>query len=172
MAADSLEIANLALSLIGEASIVTLDNSTPSGRAASLHYLPVRDALLRSHPWNFAQVRAQLTADIIAPLFDWGYAYTMPAACLCLTEINGIPVAEPRTDYLIEGRKILTNTSTLVAAVSTINIIYTSNAPAVPTYDPLFVEILTLKLAIAIADKITQSKSKASELTQQLERIS
>lgn len=237
MAADALEIANLALSLIGEAPITVLDNTTPAGRACNLHYLPVRDALLRSHPWNFAQVRVALApapvteltcgttststavtttalgllvgqsvtgtgiptgatitvvnagvgftlsaaatvtdaanaltfgvywSDVTLPAFGWTYAYALPAACLAVTEINDLPVTDARTDYVIEGRKILTDSATC-------NLSYTSNAAAVSTYDPLFVEILTLKLGIAIADRITQSKSKAAELTQQLERIS
>jgi len=236
MASTDVEIANMALSLMGEATITSLSDSIAAARAMNLHFLPVRDALLRSHPWNFAQRRIALApapvtkltcgtalstavtttalgllvgqsvtgtgipagatitainpgvgftlsaaatvvsatnsltfgvyyADVTLPAFGWTYAYALPAACLCVTEINGLPVTDARTDFKIEGRKILTN-----AAVC--QLCYTTNAATVAEYDPLFVECLALKLAIATVSKITQSNSKAQELTQQLQSIS
>lgn len=240
MATTDVEIANMALSLMGEATITALSNSTAAARAMNLHYIPVRDALLRSHPWNFAQrrislapapvlkltanttlsttvvtttlgllvgqsvsgtniqantviaavnpgvnftlslipVTAAVTGNILTlgqyytsspsvtlPAFGWTYAYALPSACLCVTEINGLPVTDVRTDFKIEARTILTN-----AAVC--QLCYTTNAATVADYDPLFVECLALKLAIATVAKITQSNSKAQELTQMLERVS
>jgi hypothetical protein len=59
----AVEIANMALSLIGSANRITvLDGSgSEENRQCFLHYEPARDALLRSHSWNFAVTRVQIT---------------------------------------------------------------------------------------------------------------
>ncbi len=58
----SLDIANMALSLIGSANRLTvLDGTAPEeNRQCHLHYEATRDAMLRAHPWNFAIKRTRL----------------------------------------------------------------------------------------------------------------
>lgn len=48
------EICNLALAHLGEAPISSLSDDTTAGRACNQLYLITRDAVLRSHRWNFA----------------------------------------------------------------------------------------------------------------------
>lgn len=61
--ATDLDIAKMALSLIGHHSTdisALADSGSEAQRQCYLHYEPARDALLRSHPWNFATKRTKL----------------------------------------------------------------------------------------------------------------
>jgi hypothetical protein len=61
MAVTDVSIANMALSHVGQHNqIAALSDSTEAARQCNLHFEPVRDALLRSHPWNFAVKRVRL----------------------------------------------------------------------------------------------------------------
>src|SRR5437773_3351082 len=70
----------------------------------------VRDALLRSHPWNCAIKRSTLTPDTVAPA--WGYQsfFTWPADPYCLRILEIQNVGQP---YQIEGRKIAADGTSL-----------------------------------------------------------
>jgi hypothetical protein len=60
--ATSVDIANMALSLIGSANKLTVLDGTGNeeNRQCYLHYESTRDAMLRAHPWNFAIKRTKL----------------------------------------------------------------------------------------------------------------
>lgn len=61
-----IQIANLALSLIGGKEITALDATTQQGRVCLKWFAPTRDEVLASHPWNFATTRARLTLTWLA----------------------------------------------------------------------------------------------------------
>ena len=56
-----LQICNLALMSIGAAPLVALTDTTVQANVVNAWYEICRDALLRSHPWNFAEKWASLT---------------------------------------------------------------------------------------------------------------
>jgi hypothetical protein len=60
------QIANLALSLIGGKEITALDATTQQGRVCLKWFAPTRDEALASHAWNFATTRARLTLSWLA----------------------------------------------------------------------------------------------------------
>lgn len=165
MPSSDTEICNLALGHLGEGQIVSLADGSAAARACALHYGTVRDALLRSHRWNFAQDRATLAALASAPAFGWAYQYPLPVECLRVLEINGSEVNEPEThQYLIEGRKILTNASTA-------DVVYIRRIEDVTQYDALFVEAFALKLAVKLTESIRGTTGKTAELLQEYERL-
>jgi hypothetical protein len=57
-----LEIANLALNLIGGVKLTALDTTTKQGTVLSAWFDTSRDECLRGHPWNFATKRARLSS--------------------------------------------------------------------------------------------------------------
>lgn len=63
MAADSVELCNLALAHLGEAPITALNDGTARANACDRVYELVRDELLRSHRWNFAVARSALSEN-------------------------------------------------------------------------------------------------------------
>jgi hypothetical protein len=67
-----LQIANLALSLIGSKRITTFgETTTEEGREINATYSFIRDEVLMEHPWSFAQKRAALVDMTRTDQDDW-----------------------------------------------------------------------------------------------------
>lgn len=231
MATTEVSICNAALAHLGEASITALTDDTARARACNQFYGPMRDAVLRSHRWNFAQDREALSlpwqtmtsvansgglvqvtkaghgfstgnrvqvkntsfADgawlvtvsstsvftldgsvwssgvvagsfVLAPDFGWGYEFTLPTACLRVLEVNGSEEGDNRFPWVVEGRKLLTNQDTA-------NLVYVKQVTDPTLFDPLFVDALSVKLAIKLSDTIRGATSKTEQLTADYERI-
>lgn len=62
---QELDIANLALSFIGDEQLASLDDVTPTAQRIRRAYEPTRDSLLESHQWNFAIERSLWTPDSV-----------------------------------------------------------------------------------------------------------
>jgi hypothetical protein len=86
--ASYVEICNIALSHIRGKSINALNESSIEAQQCSLHYLRLRDIVLRGVNWQFAKrtVVAQLLSD--SPL-EWTYAYNYPNDCLKIRKVTG-----------------------------------------------------------------------------------
>jgi hypothetical protein len=111
-------IANRALSLIGEPAISSLDDGTVAGRVIGLQYEVVRDSLLRSHPWDFAIERVELSREVDGPLFGWGYSFPLPSDCLRVIEFNAVDADKCSKSFGVEGDRLVTNsTSARIAYV-------------------------------------------------------
>jgi len=77
--ASETEIVNVGLRLIGGARITSLTDGSKNANVAKDIYDAVRDDLLRSHKWNFAEKLASLARLSTAPTFEFDYAYALPA---------------------------------------------------------------------------------------------
>jgi hypothetical protein len=160
MASSATDICNIALGHLGEARITSLEEDTTSARACALHYDQVRDQVLRSHRWNFAQTRATLTVLADEPAFGWDYQFQLPADCLRVLEVNDSEAGDWISDtFLIEGRKILTN-------ADEVNIVYVQRVTNVAAFDALFVDALAIKLAQVLSETIRGTTGKTAELAQ------
>lgn len=154
MASDT-SISNRALQKLGAARITSLSESSSEARACSSVYEVLRDAELRAHPWNFATARAQLSADAVSPAFGKANSFNLPVDCLKVLEDD---VNSLNKDWLIEGRKILTDEG------GPLNIRYTKKVVESQDMDPLFAEALACKMAIEMCEELTQSNSKKESL--------
>lgn len=165
MPSSETEICNLALGHLGEGRIESLQEESVAARACALHYVNVRDQVLRSHRWNFAQGRLTLPRLEDAPAFGWSYQYELPADCLRVLEFNGTEEGDVISEeYIIEGRRLLTNAATA-------NLVYLRRIENVAQFDALFVEALSAKLAIALSETIRGTTGKTEELTTMYERV-
>ena len=63
MALTAVNVANLALGRLGATAIVAFTDTDAEGVQCALHYEPTRDALLRSHSWQFASLWVELVLD-------------------------------------------------------------------------------------------------------------
>lgn len=155
MAAQSVTaICNRALQLVGSAQQITnLTDNSREARALNRAYDPCRRQELRSHPWNFAIKRAQLSNDTDAPAFDQQYAFTLPSDCIRVL----IP-DDASCDWQVEGRKIL-STSALP-----LNLRYIADITDPTVFDPGFCEVLAARIALAIVEDMTQSSAKQQAL--------
>jgi hypothetical protein len=152
------DIANMALSRMGEPAISDISENSPRAIACRTHYEIVRDSLLRSHPWNFAVGRAQLSATD-DPAFGWEFAYVLPADFLRLSTLNGKQADKCVTDYTLESGAILTNSSEA-------KVTYVRRITDPTLFDPIFTEVLVFRLASAVAMAINKESSVRDEMEQ------
>ena len=147
------DICNRALDKLGEAPITSLADDTKPARACNRAFEPLRDAVLRDHPWNFAMARAALAASTTAPA--WGYAaqYTLPVDCLRVVTVD------TTWPWTVEGGAILTD------AGAPLYIRYVRRQTDASQFDPLFAEALAARLAVELCEGLTQSNTKREAAT-------
>ncbi len=133
------------------ASVVDICNGALN-RLCNARFTQIRDGVFRSHPWNCLQKRVQLAADSTAPAWGFTQQYTLPADCLRV-----LTILDYDADYKIEGRKILTDNSSM-------KILYISRVTDPNEYDELLRETLSAALAADIAYAITSSNPTASNM--------
>lgn len=150
--ASVVEICNGALNQLGASTILTLTEDSKNARLCNARYANIRDAVFRHHPWNCLQKRLQLPADTEAPAWGFTTQFTLPADCLRLLRIF-----DYQSDHLVEGRKILSNSSTM-------KILYISRVTDPNEYDELLREVLSSALAADIAYAVTSSNPVATQM--------
>ena len=73
------DVANVALTLIGQPTITSRTDGSSTANTVDELFDEVRDDLLRSHPWNFATKRVKLAQSSTTPVFEFDFAYPLPA---------------------------------------------------------------------------------------------
>ena len=147
-------ICNGALNQLGATTILSLSEDSKNARLCNSRYTQVRDALFRTHPWNCLQKRLQIAADATAPAWGFKFAYTLPADCLRLLKI-----LDYDSNYKVEGRKILSNTSSM-------KILYVARVTDPNEYDELLRETLSASLSADIAFAVTSNNTTSQNMYQ------
>ena len=150
--ASTVDICNGALNQLGATTILSLTEDSKNARLCNSRYTQVRDGLFRTHPWNCLQKRVELAADTDAPAWGFSSAYTLPADCLRLLKI-----LDYDSNYKVEGRKILSNTSSM-------KILYIGRITDPNEYDELLRETLSASLAADIAFAVTSNNTTATNM--------
>jgi hypothetical protein len=150
--ASTVDICNGALNQLGATTILSLTEDSKNARLCNSRYTQVRDALFRTHPWNCLQTRLELAASTIAPAWGFTYAYTLPTNCLRL-----LRVLDYDSNYKVEGRKILSNASTM-------KILYISRITDPNEYDELLRETLSAALGADIAYAVTSNNTTSQNM--------
>lgn len=150
------DLANMALSRIGERRISDFSENTPAAIACRENLELVRDSLLRAHQWNFAITRADLSQGP-TPAFRWKYGYPVPADFLRLVTINGRDASKHPDDYDFESGVILTNDAEALVK-------YVRRVVDPSLFDPMFIDVLVYRLAAAIALPITSDIQKRDSM--------
>lgn len=151
----------MALTRCGAASITSLDDANDKARLCVEHYEPTVLAMLRRHPWNFAVKRVQLAEDSDEPVNEWDHQFILPSDPFC---VRVLQVNDGRDDYVIEGRKLLTD-------VETVYLRYVARVNEAE-FDPLFVEALAMQLAGKFAYRLQVSETLRGAILQELQQIS
>ncbi len=153
--ASKVSISNLALTILGADRITALEDNSENARRLTAIYDQCLEDVLRAHPWNFALVRQGLARLVSVPVFGYLYEYQLPGDCLRVIEVNdGTNLI---TDFKIEGRKLLTDDTT-------VNIKYIGNIIDPNQYTSQFIFVLSTRLASEIAYAVTNNKSTAELL--------
>jgi len=150
--ASTVDICNGALNQLGATTILSLTEDSKNARLCNSRFTQVRDAVFRSHPWNCLQKRVELAADTDAPAWGFSFAYTLPADCLRLLRI-----LDYDSNYKVEGRKILSNTSSM-------KILYIGRITDPNEYDESLRETLSAALGADIAFAVTSNNQTATNM--------
>jgi len=157
------EVANLALAMVGDERITSLETDTSEAASLCNQQLGlVRDTCLVQHPWNFAARRASLPALATAPAFEYGYAYRIPADCLRVLTLFSI---DPHQPWLREGDDILTDLP------APLRIRYIARVSDSGQWAPLFVDMVAATLAERLALPLSASQQNRAAIAQLQDRI-
>lgn len=169
-AASEVDIANRALSKLGDARITALTDDTKGARAMNHRFDFLRDEMQASYPWRFCMEIESLPAASVAPA--WGYArrFLLPSNCLRLVtlgeyQINvealgvqyrvGGSYAPSDAPFEVFGKYIHTDFS------APLKIVYIKQITDTTEFPDVFVEALASRLAYDAAEELTQSAGKA-----------
>lgn len=159
-------ICNMALMKCGAKPLISsLTEDTDNARICNLFYKAVRDAVLRSHPWNCALHRTTITALSDDPDSDWDHQYQLPTNPYCLRILQVGTLEVQPTRWTIEGRRLLTNENSPP-------IVYVKRITDTNEFDSLLIDALILKLAIKIAMPVSTDARIVKGLIDELESIS
>lgn len=148
------EIVNLALDLMGDEPVLDIADNNVRAKSTRRWYDISRKALLRAHTWSFAKKEIILAKDIATPAFSRAFQYSWPSDALRILMDN----TTDQRDFLIKGRKILTDVDT------SINIEYIADIESTTLFDDLFVVAFASLIAFRSVEKITGSDKKKAGL--------
>lgn len=153
MAQSAVDCCNSALQRLGATAIASFGDDSREARQCVIAYDSNRRAELRKHRWNFASKRAVLAPDAEAPAFDYLYQFTIPPDCLRVV----LPV-DHTCDWVLEGRKILTNNDTVL------KLRYVADITDVTQWDSTFYDLVSISMSMDMCEMLTNSASKMGRL--------
>jgi len=155
MALSPIAICSRALLKLGAASIASFDDGTAEAEITGNLYEGVRDALLSTHPWNFATGQVALARLAVEPVADFAYAFQLPGDFLRALSV-GHGGAGRGVIYRIAERRLHTNSPDVV-----LSYIF---RPVESEYPPFFAQLLVARLAAEFCIPLTESTSRAESL--------
>ena len=156
--ATGVSICSNALLMLGAQTINDFNEPLDRAKLAANLYPTIRDDLLRTHPWNCTIKRALLAPDATPPAFGYDNQFELPADFLRVLEVGQAGI---QIDYLVEGRSILADATSLELRYVYLNEVEN-------TWDANLVALLTLGMAAAMAYPITQSAALQASFEQKL----
>lgn len=153
-----LGIWNLAIDVIKDTAIQTLEDDTAAAKWMHRNYDMIVEANLRTYNWNFARKYFKLSAQAKGPEFRWKYAYALPNGWLRLLSIERHGV---RGGVIVPHEVVGSMIYTDEPAPLYVRCIMNETNPG--KWDALFVRIVVADLALGMANKFT-GKNKFIEL--------
>jgi hypothetical protein len=161
---ERIDVVNIALNLLGEPAITSIDDDSDAARAMKVNYIHSRDATLEAHPWTFSIRRfipAKLAAD---PEFGPPNAFSIPSDIMRVTSVwdderywresgSGRSTNRNQALWALESRVIVTDSDPIYC-------IGIRRIDDEGIYSPLFVQAFAAQLAMMSAYVITESNQK------------
>lgn len=144
-------ICSNALLLLGGQRFTAFTDNTDHAEMLQDLWPQLRQACLRSHPWNCAIKRQILSADLVAPVGgDWTYQYALPSDWLRTLQVGR---DSDKLEWRMEGRKILCDETGLPLK-------YIFDNADCTTWDALLVDAATAFVAASVAYTVTKSAAQ------------
>lgn len=171
---SAIEICNLALLRIEQASISSLNDDTIQGHYCKLVYEQSKSSLLSSYNWTFAIKDCKLTlAQIIdndmQRVGDYVYFYQLPHDLLRVVsawDVNDrelIQITNMKPPFIVEGKYIKSDCPDL-------KLKYVADMDAVNDFSPLFIDCLVLDLATRLTKLFNSSTTYLQMLTMEFKQ--
>lgn len=155
MALSAIALCSRALLKIGASTIASFDEGTAEAEVAANLYPSIRDALLSSHPWNFATGQIALARLSASPVADYDFAFQLPGDFLRALSA-GVTGRGRGLDYRIAESRLHCDSEQVVLT-------YVFR-PAEMDFPPFFDAALIARLAAEFCAPITESTSRAELL--------
>jgi hypothetical protein len=163
--ATEVSICSNSLRRLGDDPITSLTDDTERARLCNAFYTDARDAVLRSHPWNFAITRATLAKLSDTPAYGFNYQYSLPTNPYCLRVLE-----MEYSDYIFKVENVATHGRVLLTDEGTAKILYVARITDTNLFDSMFIDVLTAKLSVDLAYPVTNSL-KVQEQMQKLYQL-
>jgi hypothetical protein len=168
--ASEVEIANVALTLLGSERITSMDDDVKAAREIKAMFNISRDALLAGYDWSFAKTRVTIPALASVPAFKYGLKYQLPSDCLRIVMVGehyaGLDLTDyrggPTEQFVIEGREILTDLG------APLSLIYVKRVTDTAQFQSNFTKAFGAQLAVDVCEALTQSETKAARAERKL----
>lgn len=150
---SAVDICNLALDhLRVDASVTSIETPTSDEEEVCARwYHQTRRDTLREAIWNFAAKRVVLTSSTDEPVFfNFSKFFNLPNDYIRLATLGD--ENNPITDYELEGGRILIS-STQNTDSDNLNMRYVSDFTIVSKFDPKFISLLAINLAVNMSYK-------------------
>lgn len=155
MALSAIALCSRALLKIGAATIASFDEGTAESEVAANLYPPLRDALLSSHPWNFATGQVSLPRLAAQPVADFAHAFQLPPDFLRALSA-GISGRGQGLIYRIAENRLHCDSEEAVLT-------YVFR-PEEASFPPFFDQALIARLAAEFCIPLTESTTRAEML--------
>jgi hypothetical protein len=160
------DVANMALSLLDEAPIDSLEDNHKAARLLNTHFETTREAELSMHSWVFAIFTEDLTGtDLDTGSGTLNWQYTLPAAALRVlpltydNTLHGVPISwEQRGNILYSDQS------------SPRGVRFIGNLTDPDDWSPLFTEAFAAALATKIAYPLTHKTGMVQVAQQAYDR--
>ncbi len=158
---SEVSVCNLALDLLKEAPIASIDTPTTKVETLCARWFDVsRASLIQSRNWSFASKSQAISRSGTPSVSIYVDSYTFPNDYLKLQAIIDPDLPLTRYKYDIQGKELLIDNG----EESTLDIWYSYDNNTITQFPPLFTLLLTGRLALVIAYKITAKQSVIKEI--------
>ncbi len=160
---SKLGICNLALAHLGQAPISSLNQADERARRLDLFYEPVRDEVLRTHNWKFAQAEGPLMRISEEETLRGGFLYKYPTNALFISRV--FDVQAPKQNLAFEAFFDETTQMRVLQVPSAHAYAqYTRKITDETLFDASFVKVFSLALACDVAVTLTADTQLASQI--------
>lgn len=163
--ASSTLLCNNALNRLGQANITSFSDGTLISDACQDLYDVTRQSLLRQHLWDFATARASLAASITPPPFEYLQQFPLPNDYIRMQTVY-----MQQGPYKVESGYILSNTGSQTNS-GALQITYIRDVTDTTKWDSIFVDLLTLRMAVLLAPRVCAPGLDISQLQAEYEKI-
>lgn len=151
----AVSISSNALGRLGGDPISSFEDGGDRANLCAQFYPGARDSLLRSHPWNCAIKRVVLSPLTDTVPFGFNSYFELPGDWLRTIGLNRR--FDPAPEFRMEGRRILSNSTSL-------SLRYVFRNEVESSWDEMLIEAMTLRMAGLLCYPITKSTSLRESL--------